>query len=386
MRQHVLEQQPDLVILYSGGEAEDLEKLLVDFRAHSSADIIVASLHLRERDGEISQKTINDPVWDEIRAVAEKYQCEWVDSRREWAAYLIEHEKPLEWLLRDAVHQSDHGALVINENIVRHIVEQAGNLKGPMPPERLITFRDDSDGEGIAVEGDFQRGEGIGGDASRSVILPKDGKSFVQLTFTGNRVDFIGRANSDGGKLAFELDGKPLGEVPSFFTTLIRPGAKNHKPARGSVADRSPHQIRLGDPSTIVPQVWKIRMTSDEGDYELIGGVTGLDGNGNNGSDFASDSGQIIVPTELWRRRLESDGTHSNKVGDTFSWRVVRATNGEVLIPKGEAELFSVSIADQLPYGEHVLKARCIKGERVEIAGFLVHEPAVLPKGSVPPR
>lgn len=385
MRQHVLEQQPDLVILYSGGEPEDLEKLLADFRSHSSADVIVASLHLRERDNEISDKTINDPVWDEIRAVAEKYDCEWVDSRREWAAYLQEHDKPLEWLLRDAVHQSDHGALVINENIVRHITEPPGNEKGPVAPEKLVTYVEGTGGQGLVVEGEFEKGAGIPGFAGHSVILPRNEKSVAKLNFTGNRVDFVGRTNPDGGRIAFELDGKPLGEFPAYFTTLIRPGGKNHKPARGSAADRSPHMVRLGSLEKVVPQVWKIQMTSDNGDYELIGGVTGPDGKGNNGSDFISDSGQIIVPGDLWRRRLESDGTHSNKTGDTFSWRVVKATKGEVRIPEGNGELFSVSIADQIPYGKHVLEAKCIEGDEVEIAGFIVHEPAVLPEsGSAP--
>ena len=343
MRQHVLEQQPDLVILYSGGTAEDLELLLSDFRAHSSADVIVASLHLRERSGGNTPEAANDPVWDEIRTVAEKYACEWVDSRREWSAYLTRHGKPIEWLLKDAVHQNDHGALVINENIVRHIVE-TGEADREARAERFV---------------------------------PVDGGDGDEWTFAfrGIRVEGVWRIRSEASRFACEKDGKPLGSFPAFHTTLIKPGRNNRRPERGMTADRSPHMIRLGDPETIVPQEWTIRMTSDVGDYELTGSVTGPDGKGNNAEDFTSDSGQITVPAALWRRRLESDGSHSNGEGDTFTWTVKRAVTSEARVPPGRGRV-SVSLADQLPFTEHELRVRRVSGD-AELLGFIVHEPAV---------
>ncbi len=340
MRQMVLAERPDLVILYSGGTAPDLEKLLRDFRAHSTADVIVASLHVRERAGELSDSTINDPVYDELAEVAKKYGCEWVDSRREWGAYVREHGEGLTWLLRDAVHQSDHGALVINENIVRHIQPNASPGYAADEREHFVKY------DGLATE----------------------------LEFVGNRIDVVGQRSPDGGGLGFSIDGVAGADLPVFTTTLIQPAAGNHKPERGSAADRSPHMIRLGSVENVVPQSWQIRMTSDAGDYLLIGSETGKDGRGNNAEDFTSDSGQIIVPTELWRRRLESDGTHSNKTGDVFSWTVNRASADPVDFSGREGVEFQLPLADLLANGEHVLK---LDTAHKGIIGFRIFQPMI---------
>lgn len=326
MRQLVLGEKPDLVILYSEGSGSDLEKLLKDFRSHSEADVIVASLHLRERAGENTPATVNNQQWKEVRAVAEKYHCEWVDNRVEHADYLNQHQKPIEWLLKDAVHQSDHGALVINENIIRHFAPQT-------VPELPFVKE-----------------------------LPE--KTVAQ------RVDLYGLRSPNGKKSKVKIDGIPAGKYPAFVTTVIVTGAKNHRPARGSAADRSPHLVLLGDLNQIIPQTWTIRMTSDEGDYELHGSETGHDGTGNNGRDFTGRSGQITIPTELWRRRLESDGTHSNKKGDTFTWEVIRSTLNEVDFKGKEGEPFRVTLGYQLPHGEKAVEVEQPKPGEGEIIGY----------------
>lgn len=359
MRQHVLSKRPDLVILYSGGNAEDLDKLLADFRAHSSADVIVASLHLRERDVEITDETINAPEWDEVRDVALQYGCEWVDSRREWGAYLRKHEQPIEWLLKDAVHQSDHGALVINENICRHLVPNPDPAYQPEDRERWVSSTE------LVENG----GEGV---------VSNDGKT-LKLRFRGNRLDLIGKKSASGGILGADapirIDGAPLDELPVFLTTLIRPGADNFRPERGSTSDRSPHAVFLGESGTIVPQTWTIRMYGDAGAYELLGSVTGHDGFGHNGGDFTGNSGQITVPSDLWRRRLEADGeTYSNRDGDTFTWQVKRATTPQVDFGGNSERVFLVTLADQLANGWHELELP-IEGFSDSILSFRVCEP-----------
>lgn len=360
MRQHVLGRRPDLVILYSGGKAADLDRLLADFRAHSTADVIVASLHLREQDREITDATVNAPEWDAVREVALKYGCEWVDNRREWAAYLREHEKPIEWLLKDAVHQNDHGALVINENICRHLA-----------PGRVVA----SDTERILKPGYSAGGESVAGS-------PVPGGK-ITVTFRGNRLDLIGRRSATGGHLSpaqITLDGRPLDEVTAFVTTVIVPGPENFKPERGSPADRSPHQIRLGDPARIVPQRWSIRMHGDAGAYELIGSITGHDGYGHNGDDFTGRSGQITVPSELWRRRLEADGeTYTNRDGDTFTWEVRRAVTGGISFRGESDEIFTETIVDQLENGSHTLEIGPLPEGGITLEGFRVHEPPFRP-------
>lgn len=358
MRQYVLRERPDLVILYSGGEAADLEELLADFRAHSTADVIVASLHLRERDEEITGATVNAPEWDAIRDVALKYGCEWVDNRREWAAYLREHEKPIEWLLKDAVHQNDHGALVINENICRHIAPAAQAAADPDTREKWLAVSETENASPL----------------SRTI------------RFRGNRIDLLGIRSPEGPVVdlsegAVTLDGRPLAEAPAFVTTLIVPGAKNARPERGSAADRSPHLVRLGPAKAIVPQDWTLKMVSDTGAYELIGSVTGHDGYGHNGEDFTGNSGQITVPSALWRRRLEADGVnYTNRTGDLFTWRVERAVASRISFDGPEGEVFAVTLAAQLETADHTLRLDSFPGR---IAGFSAFCPPFAPEGPV---
>lgn len=334
MRQLVLGEKPDLVILYSEGTGEDLEKLLKDFRSHSAADIIVASLHLRERAKENTPATVYEEKWQEIRAAAEKYHCEWVDNRVEHAAYLTKHGNPLEWLLKDAVHQSDHGALVINENIMRHLAPR--NV-----PARELT-----------------------------ASLPEKVKAY--------RVDLYGKRSPKGKVSQVRINGKPADEIPAFVTTVIVPRAGNHKPARGSAADRSPHMIRFGDIEKVVPQTWTITMTSDTGDFKLVGSVTGADGGGNNGKEVTSASGQIVVSTELWRRRINPDGTHANLTGDVFTWEVKRSTLREVDFAGPDGEPFRVTLAYQLPKQDINLEVDPPAAGEGEIIGFDIIQP-VLP-------
>jgi len=308
MLQHVVERQPDLVILYSGGEAADLDEMLRGFRSRSTADIIVASLHLRERDEVISPETIDPPQWDAIREVCRDHGVEFVENRREWAIYLQKLGKPIPYLLKDAVHQNDHGALVINENIVRHITKHPDPSYGPDGRERVLR-----PGEASSV----REGESV---------TKSEGE--IRIRFRGNRVDLLADVQSPGPAFDVLIDGMPAADFPAFPRTLIVPGPDNHRPERGMTADRAPHLVRLGE--DIVPQDWTIRMTSDQGDYELIGSVTGPDGSGNNGADFVSNSGQIRIPTALWRRRLNRDGSYSNRTGDVFTFSVQRATTPTV--------------------------------------------------------
>ncbi len=81
------------------------------------------------------------------------------------------------------------------------------------------------------------------------------------------------------------------------------------------------------------------------------------------------------MPGELWRRRLEADGeTYTNRDGDTFTWEVFRATAPEVDFSGREGEVFSVTLADQLPNGWHDLEVP-VAGFEDAILSFRVCEP-----------
>ena len=121
------------------------------------------------------------------------------------------------------------------------------------------------------------------------------------LTFTGNRVDVVAAKSAGGGRYKVLVDGQPGTEASAYLMSYIQPDPKNAAEGKGAnPRDQSPHGVTLGD--NVVPQKWTLVMTNDAGDYELTGSVTGVDGQGNAMQPFTSESGQIVIEPEVWRR------------------------------------------------------------------------------------
>ena len=133
--------------------------------------------------------------------------------------------------------------------------------------------------------------------------------------------------------------------------------------------DRSPHRVDLGPAESIVPQQWTITMTSDAGDYELTGNVTGPDGRGNAFQPFTSKSGQILVDPAMWR------AAKTNRTGDPFAFEVFRSTVGEVEFAGEQAERFRIRLAQNLENGPHTLELVAAGDGPIEIDAFEVFEP-----------
>jgi len=339
LRHLVIPEQPDLVITYTIGNPDDLEKLIVEVRQHTTADIIVPSIHWRERDQPHWGQSENAADQDvaRVREVCRKHDVEFIESRRDWAAYLTENKLPIPALLKDAVHQSDYGAKIINSNILAH-------LRRP----EAFSYAPDSRERRLAASA-LQEG---------------------RLVFTGSRIDLIGKKSPAGGSARVLIDGRPADQLDAFLMSYVQPNAKNHKEGKGAVPrDQAPHAVTLG--KNVVPQSWTLVMTSDTGDYELTGSVTGPDGKGNAFQPFTSTSGQILIEPELWRR------AERNRSGDRFTWDVRRAGVGEVSF-KGEAgELFAVRLAQSLANTEHTLEL--VPAGEISIEGFDVFEPPMKP-------
>ncbi len=319
-RHLVIPDQPDLVLIYTIGNPDDLEKLIVELRRNTTADIIVPSIHWRERDQELWGKSENAADQDvgRVRAICKQHDVEFVESRADWAEYLKTNRLQIPDLLKDAVHQSDYGAKIINANILAHLRRPAKFNYDPTTRERTVTPAPAKDGA-------------------------------YRLTFSGNRIDLIGRRSPTGGTVRVVVDDQPADQLDAFLMSYVQPGAKNAKEGKGAVPrDQAPHGITLG--TAVVPQAWIIKMTSDAGDFTIAGSVTGADGSGNAFKPFTSKSGQIVIEPELWRR------AERNRTGDTFTFEVRRAGVGTVSFRGAAGERFVVRLAQMLPPGEHRLE------------------------------
>lgn len=327
-RHLVIPDQPDLVLIYAIGNPADLEKLIVELRTHTTADIIVPSIHWRERDQELWGKSENAADQDvaAVREVCRKYDVEFVESRRDWAEYLQTHNLPLTSLLKDAVHQSDYGAQIINTNILAH-----------------LRLSEKFSGESSTREASHQPQRETGGS--------------FKAAFTGNRLDLHGIKSVGGGTFQVLIDGQPADRVDAFLMTYVQPGEKNSKQRIGTSPtvprDSSPHGITLG--KNVVSQNWILEITSDQGDYTLTGSLTGVDGKGNAFQPFTSTSGQIVIEPDLWRR------AERNRKGDRFTFAVKRSVMSEVSFDGPAGESFTLRLAQMLPNREHTLELRPVK-------------------------
>lgn len=379
----VVPEQPDLVLLYGIGLESDLEKIFQTLRKHTTADIVTASVHWKGDDvkywgkDEDATSFANIP---EMRRICEKHGVEFVENRKEWAQYLRDHDMKVEvdpdrGLLLDAVHQSKYGAMVINENIVRHFAVRDAYAYDPDSRERCLSVT---------------RGEAVSGEESATLLGPNwtvredaasttASDSRIKVHFTGNRIDLVGGKSPDGGKAQIRLDGMPAKEVPCFLAGPILCGANNARPQRGSARDIGPHGVALC--RDLVPQIWTIRVTDDEGNYELTGSVTGADGKGNMLKPFVSNSGQIGIPPELWRHGAGCvpflhpwDGKILNRTGDTYTFNVDRACEPMVDFC-GKGGEFRINLFQSLPNQAHVLELTTVGDGKVTVKRFDVFEP-----------
>jgi hypothetical protein len=338
-RQMVIADQPDLVIVNTIGNIDDLEKLIVLLQSHTTADIIIPSIHWRERgkpNWEKSLETAPDQDVPALRTLCAKYGVEFVELRKEWRDYLKANNLPIEALLGDPVHQSPYGAWMVNHMLAEHFKVRTTYVYDPLSREQ-------------------------------SFLPPDPRKGNIEFEFTGNRVDMIARGGK--GSVRVFIDGKPTEDHSAFLMTYIQPAKTNFTERRSPSRDQSPHGVKLG--KNIEPQHWTITMLDDQGNYELAGSVTGKDGRGNAYKSFTSNSGQIIIPPDEWRR------ADRNKPGDKFGWDVERATVGNVVdfSKFDENELFRLRLAENLENTKHTLTIQYLTDFVVDIEKLEVFTP-----------
>jgi hypothetical protein len=341
-RHLVIPDQPDVVLLYNFGKTEDLERLIVELRRNTTADILVGSLHWC-----IPHK----PVWPDpeaanshqnpqaLRALCQKYGVEFVENRREMTEYMVAGKLAIEDLLRDSVHESPFAARMTVMNIARHFHRPDPFGYDPAGRERRIEVEA---APGNVVSGKWNRLEG---DAA---LATTQRGSEITIPFTGNRVELIGWRDADGGTAEVFIDGKPADQIDAFYATYIQPDPKNAPNPPNPPRDRCPHAVSLG--KNLVPQKWTVTMTSDTCDYELVGSATGPDGKGNALEPFTSDSGQILIEPEFWR------DAKNNRTGDRFTFEVVRSAVGSVCFKASSKVKFRLRLAAGLSNQPHVLK------------------------------
>jgi hypothetical protein len=398
VRQFVAAEQPDLIFTYTPGTLEGLDGMLSEIRRHTTADIIVPSIHFnlnaagwfnrgeRVADVVVSRDRMNANEGPtpaeveagvahagEIRAICRKHKAEFVENRRQLAEYLTRTGVPWQALSYDDVHQSMHGRIRVWDSILRHITHPDHFSYAPESAERRITVDPPA---ATATEQVAAAGNWIA--AAGSLRTSAEGARLT-VHFTGNRIDLLGRRSAHGGTVRVLVDGKPAGEAPAFYSTFIEPAlVRGPGPReRAPKGDYGPHAVELRE--NLVPQTWTISVTSAVGDYRIEGGVTGPDGEGNVARPFVSRSGQIGIDGKFWRHGREQQGKnpphYGNLPGDKFTFDVYRAAHGQVIFRAGKPGPLAEPLVENLPNASHTVELIAAGDGDVAIDGLYVFQP-----------
>lgn len=370
-RHLVIPDQPDVVLIYNFGSTEELENLIVELRTRTTADIIVPTLHWCKPHRDVwpdpeAPNRHQDPAG--MRAVCARHGVEFVENRRELTQYMTANGLEIEDLLVDTVHQSPYAATMINMNIARHFHRAERPAYEPQDRERRIDAAANS--LSLSLTGDWKAT-----NEGRSLVA-RHGGSSIEIRFTGKRIDLVGWQGPDGGSVDVWIDGQPAGEAEVYYATYVKPAEHNtiepnstRVDYRRATSGRCPHSITLG--KNIVPQKWTVTMTSDEGDYELVGSVTGFDGQGNALKAFTSQSGQIVIDPDLWRL------AYTNFRGDQFTFEVRRTARGRIDFKAPAKRKIRTRLIENLPHGTHCLRLVTRGDGPVVVDAFEVYEPPI---------
>jgi hypothetical protein len=373
VRQFVVAEQPDLIFTYTPGTPEGLDAMLSEIRRHTTADVIVPSIHFVRRSTMTPDDIENGFVsWEKAREICRKHGAEFVENRREMAEYLKRNGLAPAALLRDEGHQSLAGCIRIWDNVGRHVAKPERFSYAPESRERRIAVDPPAATatEQVLLSGPWNVDHGR--------IATSTAGARLKVGFRGNRIDLLGRKTPGGGTVKVLIDGIPAQQAPVFYTTFIETKLKVYpRPQGGQPGDSAPHAVSLG--KNVVPQTWTITMIDDAGNYRLEGSVTGCDGQGNAGQPFLSDSGQIGIDPKLWRNgRIVKQGrfvAYGNGRGDRFTFEVYRCARGELSFRAERPAPLAEALVENLPNRQHTLEIVTTGGGAVAIEGLYVYEP-----------
>jgi hypothetical protein len=366
IKQFVAAEQPDLIFTYTSGSLAGLDSMLTEIRKRTTADVIVPSLHFRPPPGTMTPDDIENGMgvpWAKVREICAKHGAEFVENRREMAAYITHAGLNMDDLLVDHNHQNKHGSIRIWDNVSRHLAKSDQPVSTPESRERRIAVVPPAKSatEQVSLSGSWTTTGGL--------LRSSAAEARLKVSFTGNQIALIGRKTPDGGTVKVLIDGIPADQAPVFLMNFIKPIKRN--------GWRIPHAVELG--AHPVPQTWTITMTSDTGDYRVEGSVTGPDGTGNLAQAFVSLSGQISLDPKFWRAgRIGKQGQpveYGVATGDAFSFDVYRCALGELSFKADQPAPLVEPLVRNLPNRQHTLELITTGNGTVVIEGLYVFEP-----------
>jgi hypothetical protein len=255
---------PDLVLLHIYGDNRYYETVLKTIRGRTAAEVAIMTDHYT------GENAWSDTMsYHILPAFAEKYKCEIINIRDPWKRFLTENSFEPSRLLKDGVHLNSYGNFLMAE-----LVKPLFTFKPGFPADQFGLCRTYVSGKDFIFHGDT-----------------------LTMTFYGNKAEVIA-ANSgtySADSLKVLVDGKP----PSSFEGcwfMTRPYNNSGMKWPWEL----PAMIHVDHSKPWISEEWTCTFTHAEPPYSdfsfsIKGSVTGPDGKGTSGADFASPSGRVII-------------------------------------------------------------------------------------------
>jgi len=400
-----LQSRPDLVVFFAySGSCDDWERVLSGIRRETNADIMLRSSHWSGRCWEAIQENPRYPGASAeetmLRYLAQKYDCELVECRREWCEYGVQNHmedyrsdvlQGKKNLVIDGIHLNDKGNILMAQLHERHFRMNFNCRSGWADPVRwyeALRPIDDKIGNEIVFKGDGWKPYKAG---SKSYVESSSSDDSLSLTFTGTRADVVLAPGAGAARIL--IDGKKPAGLNLYYGTL--PKQKVGSKGAGNV----PSIMRYFTGPDMIEEVWELRWThaSKNGRkfrYTLTGSKTGFDGEGNNESDFVSNSGRIrmylddldiVVPL----KGLSPDDSEELvefKEPIVFTFRILPLFKDEIrwVAPTQSVDQTIdwnyVTVVDGLPCGDHELTIVPSGDGSIAIRGIEVYRPPLAGK------
>lgn len=354
---------PDLVIfhVWGGVETGHQEKIIRRIRERTAAEVLLWTSNLRwprsvppkgdpQHPDVLAKDADDQAISDLYFRLGKELKCEVADVRTGMQHYLKQNGLVVKDTLRDTVHPNDLGNFLIAELVKPHL-RRMPNDSGETR-ESLVTD--------VPIN---------------HPAVAKDDNGTLSLTFTGNRIDVIAAANSNGSSALVLIDGK----APSKFPELYYHTRPSETPVAGRPAFNKISHEALLQVETWTARILECDPAADVLRYEVSGSVTGPDGIGDHRKRFVSNSGRVVIDPRMWmvnwslryRKTTLPEGykvTWETKPLFLDTWQAPQKSD-----PSRES---TSTLAQGLSNQRHTLTLSPLKGNVVPpVAGFRVYRP-----------
>ncbi|MCK5803965.1 MAG: hypothetical protein KAI66_14100, partial [Lentisphaeria bacterium] len=353
---------PDLVVFHVyGGQRGEFEGILRNIRERTTAEILTWTHHIDRRGPE---------QWEaacKLRLeLAEKYGCEMVDLRAQWALHMKDKGITPEDLTVDVVHLNKAGGKLMGDILVSAF-QYHPEIAPKMDPFVNVHNAEPAFANAgtIKLTGNWQTANG-GLVATRGTL---------KLTFTGNRVDVTAcPVDGKAGRVKVLIDGKaPSAHATAYAATLPTRSPIDYRPAIKTIG--------IGADPKVETWTLTARAVSDDGKafaYDLAGSLTGPDGSGSSKGEFVSNSGRIrLQPRDF--SFAEAIRIRKKPMPETFdvTWSVylMGLDHWQAKAPAKKGEIVRDTLIQGIPAGTHTLELILEGDGTVGIHSLTTHLP-----------